>query len=282
MCSEIARKSIRWAVRVADWTPTAGEWSHLVSLVSPAERDRIAKFVFRRDAKSALAGRLLARRACQETLGLEWSKMKFERTERGRPFLLQPETPCFDFNVSHQGDWVVCAAEYVPHLTPRIGVDVMKLESRDKPPLEFASIFRRQLSDYEWGYVERGPGSTVLNRFYRVWCLKESYLKADGCGISKDLRSVAFTPRSDHLFTQHIISDTVMNPSEEVNGSWRFHEGFLDDKHCWAVCVNAEISHLVEPKQFEVLKIDDLVVNAHSLSPVNEQDGLDFVSKELS
>ena len=78
--------------------------------VQPEERLRIRKFKYRDDAKASLVGRLLLRKFGLES-GLLKKSMKFERTERGKPFLAGNRS--WTFNVSHQEDWAVLAAEAV-------------------------------------------------------------------------------------------------------------------------------------------------------------------------
>ncbi|CAG0920150.1 unnamed protein product, partial [Notodromas monacha] len=283
----VVRKSLRWAFRVTDWNPDPTQWSQLASFVSTVEKERIQRFVFQRDAKSALIGRLLARRAVCESLSIPWNEIILERTERGRPFV--PHCESFDFNVTHHGDWVLLAAESFPKFSsssppiiPRVGVDVMKLESRDRSPLDFVTIFKRQLSVREWDYVV-GDRDYVLNRFYRIWCLKESYLKADGCGISRDLPSVDFCPKSvlNYDYNCSIVADTTVDLPETLKDtSWNFHEGFLDKDHCWAVCLNSEIVRFVDPENFQRVTIEDLVSDALSVNGIDKVDGVDFLDKD--
>ena len=49
------RKSgVRWAFRFGTWNPTQEEWIQAARCVQKEEKDRIGKFVFRKDAKSAM------------------------------------------------------------------------------------------------------------------------------------------------------------------------------------------------------------------------------------
>ena len=62
-------------------------------------------------------------------LGIPSRALLFKRTEKGKPYLVSPvdrSSPRCDvnFNVSHQGDYVVLAAER----DSSVGVDVMKVE----------------------------------------------------------------------------------------------------------------------------------------------------------
>ena len=75
--------------------------------------------------------------ALSKIFGMSSSKFQFGRTEKGKPYLINPpnksSSGChFNFNVSHQGDYVVLAAEK----GSLVGVDVMKVEW----PRKFISV----------------------------------------------------------------------------------------------------------------------------------------------
>lgn len=57
---------VRWAFRVSSWHPTEQEWLKAASYIQAEEKERIGKFVFRRDAKSSMIGRLLIRKFVQQ------------------------------------------------------------------------------------------------------------------------------------------------------------------------------------------------------------------------
>lgn len=61
-----------------------------------------------------------------EKLGLPWDKFRLDRTSRGKPYLADPSpgsnSVAWNFNVSHQGDYALLAAER----GQQVGVDVMK------------------------------------------------------------------------------------------------------------------------------------------------------------
>ena len=48
------RGSVRLAVKVKPWMPTQKEWTLAAECVQPEEKDRIGRFVFKKDAKSAM------------------------------------------------------------------------------------------------------------------------------------------------------------------------------------------------------------------------------------
>ncbi|XP_025913618.1 L-aminoadipate-semialdehyde dehydrogenase-phosphopantetheinyl transferase isoform X1 [Apteryx rowi] len=122
--------SVRWAFPCAAWRPRREEWLLAARLVQPEEKDRIGQFVFARDAKAALAGRLLIRKLIAEKLHIPWNEICLQRTSKGKPFLASNmSSTCsnYNFNVSHQGDYAVLAAE--PEL--QVGIDIMKTSLPD-------------------------------------------------------------------------------------------------------------------------------------------------------
>ena len=59
---------------------------------------------------------------------------------------------------------------------------------------EFFSVMNRQFTEQEWTFIHGDMKSEEkqLERFFRNWTLKESYVKAIGTGLNLDLRSLNF------------------------------------------------------------------------------------------
>lgn len=64
------------------------------------------------------------RKAISESLGINYRDVRIDRTDKGKPFLQDPSTSTFSFNVSHQGEFAVLAAE----MESQVGIDVMQVE----------------------------------------------------------------------------------------------------------------------------------------------------------
>lgn len=67
----------------------------------------------------------MIRKLVAEKLNIPWNNIRLQRTAKGKPVLAKDSLnpyPNFNFNVSHQGDYAVLAAE--PEL--QVGIDVMK------------------------------------------------------------------------------------------------------------------------------------------------------------
>ncbi|KAK7489887.1 hypothetical protein BaRGS_00018909 [Batillaria attramentaria] len=230
------------------WMPTQMEWMTAAQCVQQEEKERIGKFVFKKDAKSAMVGRLLIRRVVSFMLGIPYRCVKLARTERGKPYLLSPtdgKTPRLgcNFNISHQGDYVVIAAE----ADRLVGVDIMKVEwPRNTPVQDFFRTMDRQLTVQEWATVRKGAGDMdQLKAFYRFWCLKESFVKALGTGIGFEVARLNFNTVSDNLVADHITRSTTLRVDGAPVSNWLFEETMLED-HCVAVASRPETSEEAE------------------------------------
>ena len=185
--------STRWAFNFSKWEPTEKELLLATSCIQVEEKARLAKFVFRKDFKASLVGRLLMRKFVSKYTGISYNKVNFRRDCREKPFYETTDTAAqtVSFNVSHQGSYAVLAGE-VEKIN--IGVDVMKLEySGGKKTEDFFRLMDSQFTDNEWKTI-KGPlwssDYDKISRFYRHWALKESYVKAIGVGITMDLKKI--------------------------------------------------------------------------------------------
>lgn len=277
-------ESVRWAFNTRLWSPNKRDWMTALSFIQPEEKERIGKFVFKKDAKSSIAGRLMLRKLVSEKIGVPWSGAKFDRTEKGRPFLVTslPDTlKGIDFNVSHQGDWAVLAAED----GFKVGVDVMKIEYiGGKSVDEFFHTMRRQFTPEEWDEIRRFPEEKEqLGSFYRHWCLKEGVVKALGVGIGFDLQRVCFQVRTQKLDMNKITSDTTVRIDGQYDSLWQFEETMLDPLHSVAVALHyggLKKERMGTLVNYSKLSFDDLIRSGEPLSAPDEKSADMFMQKE--
>ncbi|XP_030258461.1 L-aminoadipate-semialdehyde dehydrogenase-phosphopantetheinyl transferase isoform X3 [Sparus aurata] len=239
--------SVRWAFRCGSWTPSRSDWLLAARCIQREEKDRIGQFVFAKDAKSAMAGRLLLRKFVCEKMEVPWSEIRLERSPRGKPYLAaplkvgsdsEPEQPAWRFNVSHQGDYAVLAADQ----GRQVGVDVMKTTMPGSSSVpEFFRIMTRQFTAYEWSVIQSASSEDQqLNAFYRHWALKESFIKAIGTGLGFNLQRVEFHLSSGPLTQGRALRQTKMHLDEEEEEDWVFEESLLDADHHVAVALGPQ------------------------------------------
>ncbi|KAF8065883.1 Aasdhppt [Scenedesmus sp. PABB004] len=187
-----ASPPLRWAVDAGRWAPSSAQLELLLSALPADEVVRAARFVEPADVKRCLLSQLLQRAAGARALGAAWGA-PLRRTRGGKPFLPPPPgaprpagAPNFNYNVSHEGAWVVLAAEG----RCLVGVDVAaprQLRGRGGRGLAASlELMRAQLSDAEWARLQSlaGDEAAMEAAFQQMWCVKEAFIKARGDGVA--------------------------------------------------------------------------------------------------
>lgn len=282
----------RWAFDFKNWKPTLQELMTAVSLIQPEEKDRISRFVFQEDFKGSLAGRLLMRYFVRCALGIDNDRFKLGRDEMNKPHLNAivgiSNWNAIDFNVSHQGSYA-CLAGYVGNETTaqklRLGVDVMKIEyTGGKPLQEFFRLMTRNFSSNEWSYIKSfDTAQKQLRAFMRNWCLKESYVKNVGVGITINLQKLDFIAKSREINLSQIVTDTKLKVDGELLSDFTFEESLIDHEHCVAVSIrnhdfSCEKNYI--PFNFQFIKFEELIRNATPLSTPDENYCVEILKKD--
>lgn len=123
-----------------------------------------------------MLGETLVGLALERYWGLLLGNYRIARGEKGKPFIADKEN--IFFNISHSGDYVVCAVS-----DREIGVDI---EKRAKARMEVAGrFFHKQ----EVQALKAVSGDELNKLFYDYWSVKESFLKYIGTGLTRPLNS---------------------------------------------------------------------------------------------
>lgn len=161
-------------------------WPRLATLLDAGERERAAGFAFERHRRQFVAAHALKRLMLSAAVGApgpeDWT---FEIGAQGKPKV--SGTPGSHFNISHCDGLAACAVSP----TVEIGVDVECLE---RPvPLELAG---RYFAVAECALLSGMPEAQRPLGFFRLWTLKEAYIKATGLGLAQTLGdfAMAFEP----------------------------------------------------------------------------------------
>ncbi|RNA39483.1 L-aminoadipate-semialdehyde dehydrogenase-phosphopantetheinyl transferase [Brachionus plicatilis] len=260
------RKILKFCFNTTAWSPSRSEWLALLSSLPKEERERTTSYMFKRDSKQTLIGQALIRYCIKCFLNTDWQNICIGRNSKNRPFLKLKETLCLsqlksvdfviDFNVSHSGDYTIIIAGMFPtkkkaddlEESPKLGSDVMKIDitrSKIRHPNEsdeflfqhqlelFERVVESKFSNAEKAYIHNRPNPVErLTAFYRLWSLKESYVKAQGDGIGFDIKRIECIPRSDLLFDLNskkglVIEDTQILVDSKLVKNCRFYEQYF-------------------------------------------------------
>lgn len=149
-------------------------WDTLAGDTTPAERARAARFVHADDAHRHLLGRALARRCLAPILGCAPAVVPIVTDAHGKPGLPSGRPV---FNLSHSGDWVLCALA----AEGRLGVDVEAI----RPIAERDAILADILTAEERRQWKALPEAGRDAAFHAIWARKEAWLKALGVGLAR-------------------------------------------------------------------------------------------------
>ncbi|PIE44831.1 MAG: hypothetical protein CSA45_05230 [Gammaproteobacteria bacterium] len=169
-------------------------------------------------ARCLLSGSLLNQALkCQ---GVDEAEQHIRRTRFGKPVLTVNDTQ--HFNLSHSGSWVVCAVDDQP-----VGVDVERQARRRG--IEFDELFTAE----EMDYLKNDKQGSLWQRFYRLWTLKESYLKALGTGMYQSMQSFTVNILDNH----HARLSVAGRPQKD----WYFYSFEPDGNHTCSICTRRPV-----------------------------------------
>ncbi|MGL4577566.1 MAG: 4'-phosphopantetheinyl transferase family protein [Shewanella xiamenensis] len=203
-----------------------------MALLSEDERAKVARY---RAPKAQMNG-LLVRAAlrCVLSQGLQsrggaspYSSQRqiapqdwyFEYGEKGKPSLNHELflSTGIEFNLSHSGDWLLIAlaqdddtGEAAKTVLPRLGLGV-DIE-RSRASTNIYPILNHYFSPIEAeGLLALEGEDAQRQRFFDLWTLKESYIKATGLGLSQSLKSFAFDLAPNSLLA---VDDGALQAAE--------------------------------------------------------------------
>lgn len=128
-----------------------------------------------------LIGDILAKAAIKRVFGIEIAKQRIGYGEFGKPYLL--DYPNIHFNISHSGEYVVCAVCDAP-----VGIDIQKISVYN------SGIAEKVCLEYEIKQIEQSDDNA--SEFIKLWTKKEAVLKAKGIGLGNGiLKSCLFDER---------------------------------------------------------------------------------------
>jgi len=161
-----------YAVNIHDPIPNQKNFEHLIKALFPHKENEIRKYKKVGDQRRKLYGELLLKYILSKKVNIKMNKILFSKNDYGKP--LYKENKGIHFNLSHSGDWCVCAFSQFP-----IGIDIEQMEPLD---IQWTEHF---FHPDEIQRLKQLPEHQQREYFYKLWTMKESYLKAIGCGLSQ-------------------------------------------------------------------------------------------------
>ncbi len=117
--------------------------------------------------------------------GLSRNEIWYARGENGKPYLAG--RPDIFFNITHCRGLIACVLAHVP-----VGIDAEPIRPRPE------RVQKRVFTPQEQRWIEESGNPNEV--FFRLWTLKESFVKAVGQGISYGLERVPICMDTDGAF----------------------------------------------------------------------------------
>ena len=206
----------------------------LYQTVSKKRQDKIDRLKFPKDKRLSLAAEVLLKKALAQN-GIH--EYEIETAENGKPYLKGEESVYF--NLSHSEERVMCVIS-----DREVGCDVEQVRETDY------KVAKHFFTTKEYEQIERcGEGeengmsaateAEKMDRFFRLWTLKESFMKAVGLGMKLSLKDFYF-----------MIEEEQIRVYQNVNREqYYFREYNLKDGYRYAVCsLEPTIGDIVELK----------------------------------
>ena len=177
-------------------------------------QQEIAEYKHKQTAQSSLLGKIILRAAFHK-LGFLHTLNEIKTTTKGRPFI----NDTVDFNISHSGDYVVCAISTIR----KVGIDI------EKHRVLTLNIAERYFTNEECNFIEASIHPHIS--FFDFWAIKESAIKCDGRGV--EVLQKTYIENVKQINTQSTNSIIC------TGNKYFFHPFFLDEGYSSAVCATA-------------------------------------------
>ena len=208
-------------------------YEQLLQLLPSEKQSKLRRFKECKDSMRSMVAEILIRNIIKQKNLRSDNRYDFATNAYGKPYL--PNAKNIKFNLSHSEDWVVCAVD-----ENQIGIDIEKENSIN---LQIAhQFFTKEECDYIFSLKD-----DQLSRFFEIWTLKESYIKAVGQGLSIPLNSFSI------IMDPH--DHTIAIQTECKDACFYFKKYCIDPYYKLAVCAR----HDQFPSEIKRINIEDLV-----------------------
>lgn len=164
--------------------------------LSPYRQRKLARLKQEKDRMRSLGAGVALDHALA-AYGLEEGSVMYEIGEWGKPSL--KNHPDIHFSLSHSGDYAICSIGNRPvgNDIERIKAGRLKVADRFFTPEELKFMYAAQ------------EEAEIVQRMFRIWTMKESFLKATGRGISLPLNnfSIAIDEEKNEIRVKHTFNE---------------------------------------------------------------------------
>ncbi len=206
--------------------------------LSQPEQQKYHRFYFEKDRRLYLVSHAMLRLVLANYLNCSTQSLRFVENNYGKPAL--KNYPGFRFNLSHSKNAVALIVSHMDQLD--LGVDIECSYDRGQVPDVAAHYFSKD----ESSLLLMEPKEQQIDLFFKLWTLKEAYIKAIGKGLSIDLGGFSFSSLEQGIKVSHYSC-------EEEKKYWGFYYTKPFDSYHLAIAIRSGLSDFTSPdiKTFE-------------------------------
>ena len=161
----------------------------LAELISVYRLNKLNKFIYREDYLRSLYAECLLRFLLCKKIPAINSDIHIEYARYGKPYINGNNK--IEFSISHSGNWVVVA---ISNIT--VGVDIEEIKHKDSLVIE--RFFSSNEKDDIYENIK-----TSDEKYYKLWTLKESYMKFTGLGLQVPIEQCVFQKKNK----EYVLAD---------------------------------------------------------------------------
>ena len=157
----------------------AGDWQALLQQMPPSIIDRVDRYRQDINKYQLVYGRLLLQRIFWDLGYAAFNLADIQYTSFNKPFWRAD----IDFSIAHSGNIVGCALS----TKGSIGLDIEQIKAID------ISNFNHILNTGDHQFLSKS--NTINKDSFKIWTIKEAVSKADGRGLSMDVKDIIIGPK---------------------------------------------------------------------------------------
>lgn len=219
---------------------TSNSLRHLASRLVEADQRRFDSFLRFEDRLAFALGRALVQRMLSDCAPRPPGGWLIEVGGSGKPRLLRSDdVPDLRFNITHCTGLIAVAVTF----GREVGIDAESVSD----VIDHIGLARTYLPIVELAFLEGLNEAHRRDAFFRLWTLREAYLKATGQGITTSLPHVHFSVDPPTVFS---------DSSDEFLNEWFLWQTRVTPSHILAVAAPRDISETLAC-QVKLFQLED-------------------------
>lgn len=181
-------------------------YEELYNMVSLYRKNKVNRLKLDKDKWLSLGVEYLLINGLKE-LNIDYSMIEIEHIENNKPVFKNCPDELY-FNLSHSGEMAMCIiSDY------EVGCDIQeKLEKEN-----YLEIAKKFFHPKEFEIIQNAKNEEKLDYFYRIWVLKESYIKNTGRGLGTPLNQFRISLDNNHkLYINEILNNDYYFEEKET------------------------------------------------------------------